>query len=150
LLLLIISLRILLSCSSPYTSNKKNNYTYTKQYKKTINTSTRITKTPHKFQNTHTLQNPHIQLPTYYKLQQPHYKIHTKQTYSQYNKIPSINRHPNIHGNSFPKNLIATHFTSLEIKKKSLLIYQVSSNHNTILHITSLLYTQSPLEFTYL
>jgi len=77
-----------------------NKYTLTKQYKNTVqtiqntvNTSTHITKTPHNCQNTHTynphitnpihththtLQNPHIPTPTYYKTKQPQYKLPNK------------------------------------------------------------------------
>jgi len=66
--------------------------------------------------------------------------------WSQYNQVPSVLRHPNVHGILFPKFTVI-HFTSVHFKTKSLHIYHVSSLHITTLHITSLIYTQSPLQF---
>jgi len=59
----------------------------------------------------------------------------------------------NIHGTFVPKNYTVSHFTSLQslhslhFKIKSLHKNHVSSPHITTLHITSFIYTQSPLQF---
>jgi hypothetical protein len=48
---------------------------------------------------------------------------------SQYNQVPSVEGHPNVRGTFVPKNFIVTHFTSLNLKTKSLHINRVSSLH---------------------
>jgi hypothetical protein len=54
-------------------------------------------------------------------------------------KCEKQNSHPNVHGTFVPKNFTVTHFTSNQ--------NHVSSLNITTLRITSLNYTQSPLEF---
>ena len=100
-----------------------------------------LPKQPHNCQNTHTLQthththtHPHITNPIKTTVQGT---LQMKQ--SQYNQVPSVLGHPNVHGTFIPKNCTVT---SLHCTTKSLHINNVSS-----LHITSLIYTPSSLEF---
>ena len=118
-----------------------------KQYKNTvqtiqntINTCTHITKTPTRT-HTHTLQNKLKQIQ--YKLKRPQYKIskrnsHNIITYPQY-KVTICTWH------FYPQELRRN---SLHLKIKSLHINHVSSLHITTLHDISLIYTQSPPEFS--
>ena len=72
LLLFLTAIELSLDGSSPYTSTdktNKNKYTWKKQYKNTVNTSTHITKTPtqlskhlHNCQNTYTIVKTPTQL----------------------------------------------------------------------------------------
>ena len=118
--------------------------------KDTVQKSTKHSKYKYTcYQNTHTLQNPHIHTPTHYKTHTlthththtytpTHYKTHThKHThthtlqiklkqpqYKIHTKRSSHNTikypHPNVHGTSVPKNFTVTHFTSLHYTSTSL------------------------------
>jgi hypothetical protein len=102
------------------------------------------------YHNTHTLQNPHIHTPTHYKSSQNKHSTRSS-TSNSHNTI----KYPQykftllyVHGTFIPK--IHRTSTSLHFKMKSLRKNHVNSLHITSHHITSLIYTQSPLELPYL
>ena len=105
----------------------------------TVNTSTHIIKTP-TYNKSNTYTHPHFTKSTHPHITKqvktiiPQKTHHTK--YSQYNQVPSIYCHPNVHGTFVSNIFTITHPLHFKQTNKN----QLHINHISSLHITSLIY----------
>jgi hypothetical protein len=124
-----------------------------------------LPKHPHSSQNTHILQNPHIHKPTHYKIHTYSHPHITKPTHTH----THILQNPHIHKPTHYKTHTYTHTHILQNKLNNhntrdtpneiVTIHQVPTvGHPNVrgtfvpkifnsVHVTSLIYTQSPHEF---